>query len=70
MIFIYKSLNTNHEPLTMDEDRTNSNAGDARSLYHYRTLAVTEAYASIMYLWFKMLKNSYLICGISFCNQL
>jgi hypothetical protein len=37
-------------------------------LYHYRTLAVTEAYALILHFRFKMLKNSQLICGISFYN--
>jgi hypothetical protein len=38
-------------------------------LYHYRTLAVTEAYALIDYFRFKILKNSDLICGISFYKQ-
>jgi HlyD family secretion protein len=38
-------------------------------LYHNRTLAVTEAYALIRRFVSKMLKNSYLICGISFCKQ-
>ena len=38
-------------------------------LYHNRTLAVTEAYALISYFNIKLLKNSYLICGISFYNQ-
>ncbi len=38
-------------------------------LYRKRTLAVTEAYASILHFSFKMLKNSNLICGISFYNH-
>ncbi|MBB6127597.1 hypothetical protein HDF22_001705 [Mucilaginibacter lappiensis] len=37
------------------------------SLYHNRTLAVTEAYALIAYLLFNTLKYSNLICGMSFC---
>ena len=46
------------------------NAGHAHLnlLYHNRTLAVTEAYASIAYFVFNVLKYSILICGISFCN--
>jgi hypothetical protein len=39
-----------------------------KPLYHNRTPAVTEAYAPILQLRFKLLKNSYLICGISFYN--
>jgi hypothetical protein len=39
-----------------------------RSLYHNRTHAVTEAYALTYNFKFKALKNSGLICGISFCN--
>ena len=38
-------------------------------LYHNRTLAVTEAYASIAYFVFNVLKYSILICGISFYNN-
>gem|GEM_PF-5436378 len=38
-------------------------------LYHNRTHAVTEAYALILLLSFKLLKNSHLICGISFYNH-
>ena len=40
-----------------------------KSLYHYRTLAVTEAYALISQFDIKLLKNSLLICGIFFCKQ-
>jgi hypothetical protein len=46
-----------------------SMTNDKKVLYHNRTLAVTEAYALNLYFKFKQLKNSYLICGISFCNQ-
>ncbi len=41
----------------------------AKPLYHNRTLVVTEAYALILNFAFKILKNSYLICGISFYNH-
>jgi hypothetical protein len=50
----------NHEPSTMNQKNP---------LYHYRTLAVTEAYALNEDFWFKILKNSSLICGISFYKQ-
>jgi hypothetical protein len=39
------------------------------SLYHNRTHAVTEAYALTCNFKFKTLKNSCLICGISFYNS-
>ena len=42
------------------------NYNTSKLLYHNRTLAVTIAYALISYLVCKMLKNSGLICGISF----
>jgi hypothetical protein len=45
------------------------NQNNKNILYHNRTLAVTEAYACISYFNIKLLKNSHLICGISFCNQ-
>jgi hypothetical protein len=40
-----------------------------RPLYHNRTLAVTEANALNLHFTFKLLKNSCLICGISFYND-
>ena len=52
-------LAMNHELLTMN---------CKKSLYHNRTPAVTEAYALIQDFSFKVLKNSNLICGISFCK--
>jgi hypothetical protein len=40
-----------------------------KTLYHNRTLAVTEAYALVCYFSINVLKNRILICGMSFCNQ-
>jgi len=37
------------------------------TLYHNRTLAVTEAYGAILAFAFNALKYSKLICGMCFC---
>jgi len=49
----------NYEPLTI-------NCKAQKLLYHNRTLAVTIANGLISHFQCKLLKNSILICGISF----
>jgi hypothetical protein len=63
------SLAVKYEPTINNKNGVQMKQANHKSLYHNRTHAVTEAYASIPHFEFKALENSYLICGIFFCNQ-
>jgi hypothetical protein len=67
--FAGNALNMNYEPSNMNHLLPAIFRQPKKSLYHNRTPAVTEAYASIRYFRFKLLKNSNLICGTAFYKQ-